>query len=62
MARDRRVAEAAIKPAMAGSLSAPKVAAPEAKASSKPKSKKKRGNAALEEREDFIASVPKPKK
>ncbi len=62
MARDRRLAEAAIKPATAGSLSAPKIAAPEAKASSKPKSKKKRGKARSEEREDFIASVPKPKK
>jgi hypothetical protein len=40
MARDRGLAEAAIEPATAGSLSAPKAVAPEPKASSKPKSKK----------------------
>ncbi|MEO8526813.1 MAG: hypothetical protein ABI460_18945 [Caldimonas sp.] len=62
MSRDRRLAEAAIRPAMAGSLSAPKVAAPEAKPSSKSKSKKKRGKASADEREDFVAVAPKPKK
>jgi hypothetical protein len=62
MAHDRRLAEAAIRPATAVSPGAPKVAAPEVKATTRPKSKRKRGKAALEEREDFIASVPKPKK
>ena len=63
MARDRRRAEAALKPASAGSLSPPKAAAPEAKASAAKKTKKKaRGKGVLEEREDFVASVPKSKK
>ncbi len=63
MARDRRRAEAAIKPASAGSLSPQRAAPPDAKASANKKAKKKvHGKGVLEDREDFVASVPKAKK
>ena len=59
MARDRRRAEAAFKPAAAGSLGPARPAAPAAtKASTgkgKDKGKKKKGSA---ENEDFVAVVP----
>ena len=61
MARDRRLAEASSKPASAGSLSAPKVAAAEPREKAKSR-KKVRGKALLDERDDFVASAPKPKK
>ena len=59
MARDRRAQEAAIKPALASSLSAPpKVAvAPPAK-----KTKPRRKSAQPLDERDFVASVPKAKK
>jgi len=62
MARDRRRAEAAIKPASAGSLGPQKVAVPEAKASPQSKKKKGRGKPHADQNEDFVASVPKTKK
>jgi hypothetical protein len=61
MARDRRRAEAAIKPASAGSLGSVKPAASQAKASGLAKAKKKKSHPA-EESEDFVAVVPKAKK
>ena len=61
MARDRRRAEAAIKPASAGSLGPVKPATSQAKASGVAKAKKKKSGSA-EENEDFIAVVPKAKK
>jgi hypothetical protein len=64
MARDRRLAEASIKPAMAGSLGPHKVAAADAKPAPK-KKKKARAKAysgADDSADDFVAQVPKAKK
>ena len=67
MARDRRLAEASIKPALAGSLGPQKkVAAADAKASAKPAPKKKKGRARArpgsDDHDDFVAKIPKAKK
>jgi hypothetical protein len=68
MARDRRLAEASIKPAMAGSLGPHKVAAADAKPASKPAPKKKKKSRATprsgadDSADDFVAQVPKAKK
>ena len=61
MTRDRREQEALAKPALAGSLSAPRVAAAAPVASTK-KPKKHKKNAAIDDERDFIAAVPKAKK
>jgi len=58
MARDRRRAEAAIRPAGAGNLGPARPVAASAKASAAGKGKKKKGAA---EGEDFVALAPKPK-
>ncbi|MDQ6639937.1 MAG: hypothetical protein M3Z15_09785 [Pseudomonadota bacterium] len=60
MTRDRRQEEALLKPALAGSLSGPRVAAPPAPAKKHPKKRKR--NAAFDDERDFIAAVPKAKK
>ena len=66
MARDRRIAEASIKPALAGSLGPQKVAVadakPELKAKTKKKSKPAKARPGSADRDDFIAQVPKAKK
>ncbi len=67
MARGRRLAEASIKPALAGSLGPQrKVAAADAKTSAKPEPKKKKGRAKArpggDDHVDFVAQVPKVKK
>ncbi len=66
MARDRRLAEASIKPALAGSLGPQKKAEAEGKGPVKPGSKKKKSRAksrpAGDDHEDFVAQVPKAKK
>jgi len=56
MRRDRLAEEAALKPALAGSLSAPKVVA-----SSEP-TKKKRGSTKAAAHKDFVATVASEKK
>ncbi len=61
MARDRRRAEAAIKPTAAGSLGPTQPAAAPAKTLVASKAKKKKKSGKDEEREDFVATVPKPK-
>ncbi|MEP7303300.1 MAG: hypothetical protein ABI699_17440 [Caldimonas sp.] len=61
MARDRRRAEAAIRPAGAASLGPRKAPDPEAKASASAKAKKKKKRAKTrpdDERDDFVAVVP----
>ncbi|MDQ6679922.1 MAG: hypothetical protein M3Y67_03020 [Pseudomonadota bacterium] len=61
MERDRRREEAAIRPALAGSLSAPHAAVAAASAASKSKKaspKKKRFNTQTADEGDFIAGVP----
>jgi hypothetical protein len=60
MARDRRLAEATIEPAMAGRLWPYKVAAADVKPASKPAPKKKAH--ANDSADDFVAQVPKAKK
>jgi len=60
MERDRLRREAALKPARAGSLSAPKPAEPAASASLKPKRKAKAKIRVVDEK-DFVAKVPKAK-
>ena len=65
MARDRRLAEASIKPALAGCLGPQrKVAAAYAKPQPKAKKKKEPGKTrpAGGDRDDFVAEVPKAKK
>ena len=59
MTKDRREQEALAKPALAGSLSAPRpAAAPPAKKHAKKHAKK----AATDDERDFVATVPKAKK
>ena len=62
MARDRRLQEARLRPALAGSLSgAPPTAAPlHSPAKKHPKKRKK--NALPDDERDFIATVPKARK
>jgi hypothetical protein len=62
MTRDRREREALLKPALAGSLSAPRVAAAAPDASAKKPSNKAKKKAAPDGEGDFIAAVPKPRK
>ena len=64
MARDRRLAEASIKPALAGSLGPQKLAATDAKPQPRAKKKKGAGKArpAGGDHDDFVAQVPKAKK
>ena len=62
MARDRREQEALLKPALAGSLSAPRVAAPAPGPVAKKHAKKTKKNATLDPERDFVAAVPKAKK
>ena len=65
MARDRRRAEADIKPAGAANIGPQKASAPAAKASAVVKAKKKpRGKSRVGEGEgeDFVARVPKTTK
>ena len=59
MARDRRRAETAVRPASAGSLGPAKPVAVQAKGPTAGKAKKKKKSGA--DRDDFVASVPKPK-
>lgn len=61
MKRDRREQEALLKPALAGSLSAPR-AAPAPIPATKKHAKKAKKNAALDPERDFVAAVPKAKK
>jgi protein subunit release factor A len=56
MRRDRLAEEAALKPALAGSLSAPKVVA------SSDSTKKKRGSAKAAAHKDFVVTVASEKK
>jgi hypothetical protein len=58
MTRDRREQEALAKPALAGSLSAPRTAAP-APAPAKKHAKKHNRKAASDDERDFVAVVPK---
>ena len=60
MTRDRREQEALAKPALAGSLSAPRAAA--APQAAKKHAKKHDKKAAIDEQHDFVAAVPKAKK
>ncbi len=62
MTRDRREQAALLKPALAGSLSAPRVAAPAPAPAAKKHAKKSKKNAALDPERDFVAAVPRPKK
>ena len=62
MTRDRREQEALAKPALAGSLSAPRAAAVAPPAAAKKNAKKHDRKAAIDEERDFIAAVPKAKK
>lgn len=62
MTRDRREQEALARPALAGSLSAPRTAAAPPATTAKRQPKKHRKSAATDEQRDFIASVPKVKK
>jgi len=61
MTRDRREQEALAKPALAGSLSAPRAAAASAPAAKK-HAKKHDKKATIDEERDFVAAVPKAKK
>ena len=60
MTRDRREQEALAKPALAGSLSAPRAAA--APQAAKKHAKKHDKKAVIDEERDFVATVPKAKK
>ena len=62
MTRDRREQEALAKPALAGSLSAPRVAAAPPASAAKKHAKKHGRKAAIDEERDFVATVPKTKK
>ena len=62
MARDRRLAEAAQRPALATSLGPARVAAIEPVPVKKPAKKKKRKAATPDDGRDFIAAVPRSKK
>jgi hypothetical protein len=62
MTRDRREQEALAKPALAGSLSAPRAAAAPPATAAQKHAKKHVNKAAVDEERDFIAVVPKTKK
>jgi len=62
MTRDRREQEALTKPALAGSLSAPRVAPAAPPAAAKKHAKRHGKKAATDEEPDFVAAVPKAKK
>ena len=62
MTRDRREQEALAKPALAGSLSAPRAAAAPPATAAKKHAKKHVNKAAIDEERDFVAVVPKAKK
>ena len=62
MTRDRREQEALAKPALAGSLSAPRAAAAAPPAAARKNAKKHDRKAAIDEERDFVAAVPKAKK
>ena len=62
LTRDRREQEALAKPALAGSLSAPRAAAEPPATAAKKHAKKHAKKAAIDEERDFIAAVPKTKK
>ena len=62
MARARRAEEAAHKPALAGSLSGPRVAAGLPVPAAKKNAKKRKKNALPDEAGEFVATVPKARK
>ena len=62
MTRDRREQEALARPAQAGSLSAPRAAAPASAAAAKKSSAKHHRKAVIDEERDFVAAVPKARK
>ena len=62
MTRDRREQEALAKPPIAGSLSAPRVAAAPSTTAVKKHAKRHDKKAAIDEERDFVAAVPKAKK
>ena len=62
MTRDRREQEALARPALAGSLSAPRPAAAAPPSASKKHAKKNARKAVTEEERDFVATVRKAKK
>ena len=62
MTRDRREQEALAKPALAGSLSAPRAAASTPPAAAKKNAKKHDRKAAIDAERDLVAAVPKAKK
>jgi len=62
MTRDRREQEALAKPALAGSLSAPRAAAAAPPAAARKNAKKHDRKAAIDAERDFVAAVPKAKK
>jgi len=62
MTRDRRGQESLAKPALAGSLSAPRAAAAPPAAAARKHAKKHDRKAAIDEERDFVAAVPKAKK
>ena len=62
MTRDRREQEALAKPPVAGSLSAPRVAAAPSTTAVKKHARRHDKKAAIDEERDFVAAVPKAKK
>jgi len=62
MTKDRREQEALAKPALAGSLSAPRVAAAPTAPPAKKHAKKHAKKAATDDERDFVATVPRAKK
>jgi len=62
MTRDRREQEALAKPPIAGSLSAPRVAAAPSTTAVKKHARRHDKKAAIDEERDFVAAVPKAKK
>jgi len=62
MTRDRREQEALTRPALAGSLSAPRVAAASPPGVAGKHAKRHSRKAAIDEDRDFVAAVPKTKK
>ena len=62
MTRDRREQEALAKPPIAGSLSAPRVAAAPSTTAVKKHARRHDKTAAIDEERDFVAAVPKAKK
>jgi len=62
MTRDRREQEALAKPPIAGSLSAPRVAAAPSTTAVKKHARRHDKKAAIDEERDFVAAAPKAKK